>query len=361
MGTLQIYLVGGFLGSGKTTAIAAAALQLQSQHIKTGVVTNDQGNHLVDKALMNSLHIENADVPNGCFCCNYNNLTGALLHMQTNENVQVVFAESVGSCTDLIATVVKPMIRHYPDFRIVLSVFVDAGLLKAIVYNEASFVSEDVRYIYGKQIEEADLLIMNKWDTLSASEKNDLGLFIQSNLAHKKILYQNSASMADVAAWLRVLQEYPALTDQPSLAIDYDRYASGEALLAWSDCLLSIHTMQPVAVAVARLLMDTIAENIKAQHYAIGHLKFFLHNEAGWSAKVSYTTREHNLKAGLTNVACKHLEVMINARVETDPAVLSNIIHASIEQVIAGTGSRIIVQTHNSFKPGYPKPTQRID
>ena len=46
----RLHLVGGFLGSGKTTAIAAAAKLLMAQGLRVGVVTNDQGKYLVDTA-----------------------------------------------------------------------------------------------------------------------------------------------------------------------------------------------------------------------------------------------------------------------------------------------------------------------
>ena len=42
---MQLHIVGGFLGSGKTTAIIAIAHQLIAQGNKVGVVTNDQGNY----------------------------------------------------------------------------------------------------------------------------------------------------------------------------------------------------------------------------------------------------------------------------------------------------------------------------
>jgi G3E family GTPase len=45
---MQLHLVGGFLGSGKTTAILAAARELISQGKSVGIITNDQGKYLVD-------------------------------------------------------------------------------------------------------------------------------------------------------------------------------------------------------------------------------------------------------------------------------------------------------------------------
>ena len=51
---MDMHLVGGFLGSGKTTSIINAAKVLIAQGKKVGVVTNDKGKHLVDTAFFNS-------------------------------------------------------------------------------------------------------------------------------------------------------------------------------------------------------------------------------------------------------------------------------------------------------------------
>lgn len=67
---MKIYLVGGFLGSGKTTAIAKACQSLAKEGKSAAVITNDQGTELVDTIYMRSLHIPVCEVVNGCFCCN---------------------------------------------------------------------------------------------------------------------------------------------------------------------------------------------------------------------------------------------------------------------------------------------------
>jgi G3E family GTPase len=47
---MKLHLIGGFLGSGKTTAITNASLLLKNKGILAGVITNDQGNYLVDSS-----------------------------------------------------------------------------------------------------------------------------------------------------------------------------------------------------------------------------------------------------------------------------------------------------------------------
>lgn len=59
---MQLHVVGGFLGSGKTTAIIAAARHLIREGKKVGVVTNDRGSHLVDTAFFQNSNISTVEI-----------------------------------------------------------------------------------------------------------------------------------------------------------------------------------------------------------------------------------------------------------------------------------------------------------
>ncbi|RYY10157.1 MAG: hypothetical protein EOO04_37315, partial [Chitinophagaceae bacterium] len=143
---MKLFLVNGFLGSGKTTAIQMGCRALMHKNYKVGIVTNDQGKELVDTAWLKALDFPTLEVTGGCFCCNYNQLASAISTLEKNEYPDVIFAESVGSCTDLIATIAKPLNRSFPDLEIVISVLADAMLLKVLMTNNASFINEEVQY-----------------------------------------------------------------------------------------------------------------------------------------------------------------------------------------------------------------------
>ena len=108
---MHLHLVGGFLGSGKTTAIIGAARFLMAQGKRVGVITNDQGKFLVDTAFIRAMEIPAVEVAGGCFCCNYENLEERLEQLTASNRPDVVFAESVGSCADIVATVLKPLLH----------------------------------------------------------------------------------------------------------------------------------------------------------------------------------------------------------------------------------------------------------
>ena len=106
-----IHLVGGFLGAGKTTAIIQASKTLMRQGKRVGVITNDQGKYLVDTAYYRAEDIPAVEVTGGCFCCHYTELDEQIQTLLDDIQPDVLFAESVGSCADIVATVLNPLNR----------------------------------------------------------------------------------------------------------------------------------------------------------------------------------------------------------------------------------------------------------
>ncbi len=154
---MRIHLVGGFLGAGKTTAIIQAARALMAQGVKVGVVTNDKGKHLVDTAFFRSAALPTAEVAGGCFRCNFDELEKRINQLKEEARPEVIFAESVGSCADMAATVLEPLLRLQDEQEdpTSFSVFVDARLLRMWLLGVELPFSDEVQYIFEKQIEEA--------------------------------------------------------------------------------------------------------------------------------------------------------------------------------------------------------------
>ena len=102
----RYYMIGGFLGAGKTTAVAALAHHLTTRrNLRVGLITNDQGSELVDTAMLRARGFVTEEIPGGCFCCRFNSLVDAARRLTQGTRPDAFVAEPVGSCTDLMATV----------------------------------------------------------------------------------------------------------------------------------------------------------------------------------------------------------------------------------------------------------------
>src|SRR6185436_17512911 len=196
-----------------------------------GVITNDQGLKLVDGDLFKARDIPSRQVANGCFCRNYNDLDDSIHSLVETNNTEVIFAESVGSCTDIVATVLKPLLRFRTEAQTTVSTFTDVRLLRMILSGTTNSFDESVHYIYKKQLEEAGIIIVNKIDLVTAEELKEMKQLMDDKYGDRVILYQNSLDEDSVYKWLLTLDESPA-NKMKSLNINYDIYAEGEAKLA---------------------------------------------------------------------------------------------------------------------------------
>ncbi len=359
---MQLHLVGGFLGSGKTTAIITAAKYLISQGKRVGVVTNDQGKFLVDTSFFQSNNIPTVEVTNGCFCCNYENFEEKLNQLKANEKPDVIFAESVGSCGDIVATVIRPLLELVESKTPVtsFSVFVDSMLLLAFLQGEELPFSENVLYIFEKQIEEGKILVINKIDLLTGPEVEQITTLAARAFPDKTIHLQNSRSEEAITHWYRLISENSNLSEIEPVDIDYERYGGGEAELAWLDQEISIEVTQGNVFQVVIELIQKIHHEINRQQAAIGHLKFMIYS-GDENVKISIPTIEqpgwqHELDCHQGTAA----KVLINARVQMEPDPLRDLVSNTISAMSVDPEIKIKTCNVESFKPGFPHPTHRM-
>ncbi len=352
---MQLHLVSGFLGSGKTTAIQTACKILMAEGRKTGVITNDQGIRLVDTVFFESHGIPNRQVVNGCFCCNYASLDENIQSLIKAENPDIIFAESVGSCTDIVATVMKPLLQFNKNFDVTVSTFADAQLLYMLFIEKKQLLDESVEYIYSKQLEEAGTIVISKIDLMADEKLNVVQTFLQQQYPGKNIIAINGRDENSAGKWMNDITTSKLKNAPASLNIDYTVYGAGEAKLAWLDAVLKIESIHNDAPSIARQLAQTVYENIRDEGYTIGHLKFLIDK----NCKLSFTSQGQN------NIATAPGEntsstVVVNARVQTSPPLLKLLVDNAITSTQYKNNCSIVEESFTVFQPGFPSPTHRV-
>jgi hypothetical protein len=361
---VDLHIVGGFLGSGKTTAIIGASRYLMEQGKRVGVVTNDQGRYLVDTAFFRSLDVPAVEVTGGCFCCNYSDLEGQLAHLRDTVRPDVIFAESVGSCADIVATVVKPLLTlRGPDLAAPssFSVFADARLLRRRVLGMPMPFSEDVVYLFDKQIEEAGMLVVNKRDLLADDQQESILSLVAARYPGKALHLQNSLAPEEARGWVEALESGEAASPAESLEIDYERYGAGEAALAWLDETLIFTVPESAGTDVVHRFVETLLARLKQSRIAIGHLKLLVKGGDGEEEKLSFPTLEtENWREGLPTLTGTTVTVLLNARVEAPAHELHGLVHEVVTAITEELQVKHQAVDVAFFHPSMPKPTYRL-
>lgn len=360
-------MIGGFLGAGKTTAVAKLARQLTDRGLRVGLITNDQGSELVDTMTLRSQGFETAEILGGCFCCRFNSLIDASQQLSAKTRPDVFIAEPVGSCTDLVATVTYPLRRLYGnDFTVApVSVMVDPiRALRVLGVETGGGFSGKVAYIYAKQLEEADLIVINKCDLLDGARIETLRKALAAKFPGKQIITASARQGTHLDAWFARLAREEQQPRQV-MEVDYDLYADGEALMGWLNCTVRLAATQLFdADKLLQQLAGEIQKRLQAQRAEIAHLKMTFSPDGSTLGHVAVANLVRNdfvpelgLKLG---EPAKGGELFINLRAEAAPDVLA----AAVKETVPAVAARIptlqaTVEHEEHFRPGRPQPTHR--
>jgi len=352
---MNYHVVGGFLGSGKTTAIIAAARHFINTGKKVGIVTNDKGKYLVDTAFYRAAGLSTVEIAGGCFRCNYDELEAELARLEQDEHPDMVFAESVGSCADLMATVVQPLLDLHPadQGENTFTVFADSELLLIRLQGEELPFSDKINYLFDKQIEEAGLLIINKIDLLTPEERAEIEQLALEAFPDKTILLQNSLDPQSVTGWVRVLEGGGNMPEK-IIDLDYDRYSEGEKELAWLEKEVRMRVPSGRGQDVFVAMVEQIVAALQEKEASIGHLKFYI--RAGEvEAKLSFPLfAADSWQVNVPVLPGEEVYFILNARVELPAKELYVLVRQALAAVEALDDVHLEASGVRFFHPDIP-------
>ena len=345
----KLIFTGGFLGAGKTTLLAAAATRLVAKGHRVGLVTNDQVSGLVDTILLVRNEAEVAEVSGSCFCCNYWGMVQAITSLEAD----VILAEPVGSCTDLAATIIEPL-------RARTGLEADVAPLSVLV--DPSRVASDMHsaseYIYLKQLEEADYILITKCDTLSAEKIAALREQYQSRYPEARIFVTSAKTGEGLDEWLEVVLKESSSGGR-IVPVDYDIYAEGEAVLGWLNATYDLASSQDTDwTATAQGFLETVVAGCVAKNAPIGHIKLAMEKDGDLLvANVTASDASPELRGEISG--SKSARLTFNARAQMSPDDLDALVGESIQKVCGDNITATLIEK-KCISPGRPTPTFRV-
>jgi len=360
MTTTRLILVGGFLGAGKTTLLWEAARRIAESGRRIGLITNDQAPELVDTALLLRNDVKVAEVSGSCFCCNFDGLIDALKQVRDEANADVIIAEPVGSCTDLSATILQPLKENLRGELLVspLTVLADPIRLSEILNGENAGLHPSAAYIFRKQLEESDIILISKSDLISPDELVLLKEKVKLHFPDSEVMEISSLSGEGIDQWLNdVLTRTDA--GKRLVEVDYDVYAEGEAVLGWLNSTIELEGQPTDWDSFARELMQNLSHQFDSIKASVGHVKILIESDenylVGNLTGLSDTLNFRGLAGSSTKA-----RLTLNARVEMSPEDLENIVRTTLD-AIAGTSIKKKIVALRCLSPGRPNPTFRFD
>lgn len=359
---IRFIMVGGFLGAGKTTTLGRLAANFQSQGLTVGIVTNDQASDLVDTHTLRSQGFDVGEVAGACFCCSFDDLMETMQGLGADERPDVILAEPVGSCTDLVATVIQPLKKMYDaEFSIApYAVILKPSHGQKILGKSRSGFSPKAEYILKKQLEEADLILLNRIDELDPKQITELVTLLEQSEPATPVL-KISARTGDGFDALTEFLAQEGDFGRKILDIDYDIYADGEAELGWLNSSVRITSQQefPLDDLLLEVVNVLRTKLIDAGHEP-AHLKTIGLWE-GFFGVANLISSEVDAELSLaSNQQVKSIDLIVNARVACDPELLETLVTETLNEVTTKLNADCEVRSTQSFRPGRPEPTHRV-
>lgn len=172
----DVYLLSGFLGSGKTSLLSHLIEQFKAEGLKPAVIMNELGKLNFDSRSVDG------DVPlkemlEGCICCTGSEKMEAQLQMLLEgENFDVLLIETTGAAhpVEALDAVFSPL-------------FADSLNMKGIItvadckrWLDRDKLTPQSKMLFLEQIRHAHLIVANKMDLLTEVEASNVTMQIQA-------------------------------------------------------------------------------------------------------------------------------------------------------------------------------------
>ncbi|MBP3951087.1 CobW family GTP-binding protein [Bacillus suaedae] len=166
---IPVYIITGFLGSGKTTVLKQMVEHAKAKQLKPAILLNELGAENVEKQLFDNE--EMIELLDGCICCTIQEdmKEELVAFLEKRQDIDILFIEGTGIANpiEIVEALTHPTLINKVEVHTIIGV-VDSS--RYLEFQSLFQSSKEIREMLKDQVKASSLLILNKKDLINEKE-----------------------------------------------------------------------------------------------------------------------------------------------------------------------------------------------
>ena len=328
----------GFLGAGKTTSMIAFGNSINKRYGKAAILANDLGaSNVVDAEYTATTDILTTEISGDCICYQHENLVDKLNQLVAG-GATVIMSDIPGCGIGALDHVYLQLEECEPgEFDLMpFTCIVDPERMRMLLPEaEQLNLPAEMRFLLEAQMAEADLIVLNKIDMISAAETEKRVAFIKAAFPDTPVLTMSALTGEGVDEVVDYLMSHKAAAAHREIGYGSEDFIAAENLLCWYNRRVFLEEKEDKNIDF-NAVIDDIFEGIRAgllkNNSNVPHLKAFASGEGEDFIKASLLGVDYNVEyARKLSQPYSAISIVINARAAADSHVMADIVEEALE------------------------------
>lgn len=347
MAKTKYMVTSGFLGAGKTTSMLAFARSINVRWGKAAILANDLGaSNIVDADFTATSDVLTTSIAGNCICYQHENLVDKLRQLVSG-GATVIFSDIPGCGIGALDHVYLQLVEREPDeFELMpFTCIVDPERMRMLMEGEGDInLPGEMRFLLDAQMAEADLIVLNKIDLLTAPEIEKRLALIRTLHPDTPVMTMSAKTGEGVDAVVDFLMTHRAAAEHREIGYGSEAFMAAERLLSWYNRRVFFEQREDRAVdfnAVIDEVFEGIREGLKKAGANVPHLKAFAAGQGEDFFKASLIGVDYPVEYDrkLTG-SYSAISVIINARAAAESELMAQVVDDTLDAVAQKYGLR---------------------